>query len=54
MAWLEEALRDAGVDASIGVAHLGDGALILEDLVDLADAAMYEVKRRRALTPARA
>lgn len=49
---LEGALRDAGVHASIGVAHLGAGVVTLEDLVDRADAAMYEVKRqRRALQP---
>jgi diguanylate cyclase (GGDEF)-like protein len=45
--WLQHALAEAGVHASIGVAHVGGGDTSLEGLIGEADAAMYLDKQQR-------
>ena len=47
VSWLEQALGEHGIRASIGAAHLPQDAGSLDALVDRADEAMLAVKRRR-------
>lgn len=51
VAWLEQALAEHGVSASIGAAHLPLDGCSLDGLLDRADEAMLAVRPRRRRAP---